>query len=73
MPQYDPRETAASHLRNALAALRLTMQTAPTVAGEDGPALVVTAEALGAVVARIEAALERLPSPNAGGRRHECS
>ena len=60
---FPPAETAAEHLRNALGIVRLTLETAEPAIGHEGPGFIVTADTLGRLQARIEAALERLTRP----------
>lgn len=64
MPRrYPPDERAAEHLRNALAMLQLAMQTGTVTMGNEGAGVVVPMGTLGAVAARIEAALDQLEPP----------
>lgn len=63
MARYPADETAREHIRNALALVRLTMQTAPVTVGNEGRGFIVSAAALGAMQARLEAALDTLEPP----------
>lgn len=63
MRRYPAEERASEHLRNALALLQLAMQTGEVTMGNEGAGVVLSMGTLGAVVARIEAALDQLEPP----------
>ena len=62
MPPRD-QETAREHIGNALQMLRLVMETGAVTCGNESPGMVVPTETLGAIQARLEAAIEHLELP----------